>query len=237
MDIKAILFDKDGTLMQLDNFWIDVSARAAKELLSDLGREDIPVSEILEALGVHGGAADKDGLLCKGTYEQIGGAVHELLRAHGVCISKDEIIRMTLEAYENSAKNGDVAPICDNLREVLESLKNRGILLAVVTTDTAAITRRCLLELGIDDLFVKLYTDDGSMPPKPDPSYALDFSAKFGIKPENIIMVGDTMTDVRFAKNAGIFSVGVGGDSEVAREASVAIPDISHIGALVEELS
>ena len=237
MEIKAILFDKDGTLMDHDSFWIDVSVHAAKGLLSDLGREDIPVSEILEIIGVYGDVADKDGLLCKGTYGQIGAAVRSVLCAHGVRISVEEAVRLTVEAYENSAGKGEVIPICENLREVLENLKNRGIKLAVVTVDTPAITHACLEKLGIEDLFVKIYADDGKMTPKPDPACALDFSSQFGIPPENMLMVGDTMTDINFAKNSGIFSVGVGGNDEVSRAASAAISDISQIHELIEELS
>ena len=237
MDIKAILFDKDGTLMEHDIFWIDVSVCAAKKLLSGLGREDIPVSEILEAIGVHGDTADKNGLLCKGTYAQIGEAVHGVLTNHGVRISAEEATRLTLKAYENSAGEGKVVPICENLRGVLESLKNLGIKLAVVTVDTPSITHRCLEKLGIDDLFVKIYADDGILAPKPDPACARDFSARFGIPPENMLMVGDTMTDINFAKNAGIFSAAVGGDEEVSHSASAALSDISQIHALIEELS
>ena len=51
---------------------------------------------------------------------------------------------------------------------------------------------------------------------------------------ENIIMAGDTITDICFAKNAGIFSVCVG-KNELARQyADAAIPDVSHIFEVIK---
>lgn len=51
MDIQAIIFDKDGTLLDFDAFWIAVSVYAIKDMLKQLGRENIPVDEFLDVLG------------------------------------------------------------------------------------------------------------------------------------------------------------------------------------------
>ena len=47
-----------------------------EDVLRTLGREEIPVEEFLTAFGVHDGVTDIDGVLCKGTYEQLGQIVH-----------------------------------------------------------------------------------------------------------------------------------------------------------------
>lgn len=234
MNVHAIFFDKDGTLMKFDDFWIEVSVRALKTILSNTGREDIATDEFLEAFGVSEGTADTDGLLCKGTYEQIGMAVYKILKAYGVDIKPECAVEMTIEAYEKNADCGEVKPVCDNLADVLRKLKSNGIKLAVVTTDNYKITHKCLEKLGVGDLFTRVYTDDGKTPVKPNPQCVLDFSADFGISCENIIMAGDTITDICFAKNAGIFSVCVG-KNELARQyADAAIPDVSHIFEVIK---
>ena len=53
------------------------------------------------------------------------------------------------------------------------------------------------------------YTDDGLLPVKPQPDNAFDFCAYTGLPLQQVLMVGDTMTDVRFARNAGIRVVGL----------------------------
>lgn len=236
--MRAILFDKDGTLMKFDSFWVDVSRCAVREILRQLNREDIPSEEVLGALGIEGGTASIDGLVCKGTYGQIALAIGQILRKYGVEITDTDITEMTLSAYNNNDGSGKVEPVCENISEVLKKLKNGGKKLAVVTTDDPKITHKCLKELGIEDLFDRIYTDDGTNPVKPNPGCALEFLREFNIPAENALMVGDTMTDMRFAKNAGISAMGVGG-TEDSRErlkpyAVAVIPDISHLIDIIE---
>lgn len=92
MDVQAIIFDKDGTLMRFNSFWVEVSRCAAGAILQRLGREDIPVEKLLGVLGVVDDTADIDGLLCKGTYEQIGLVIGEVLRECGVDVSDSDIV-------------------------------------------------------------------------------------------------------------------------------------------------
>ena len=124
MDVQAIIFDKDGTLMKFDRFWVEVSRHAINDILRQLGREDIPMPKLLGALGVDGEISDIDGLLCKGTYEQIGLAIGGVLREYGTDIPETDIVKMTLLAYDKNADAGKVEPVCDNIRAVLEKLKN-----------------------------------------------------------------------------------------------------------------
>lgn len=195
--------------------------------------------KLLGALGVDGEISDIDGLLCKGTYEQIGLAIGGVLREYGTDIPETDIVKMTLLAYDKNADAGKVEPVCDNIRAVLEKLKNDGRKLAVVTTDNALITSKCLEKLGIADIFENVYTDNGQNPVKPDPWCANDFLSRYRIAQQNAVMVGDTMTDVRFARNAGISVIGVGEKAD-SRErlvpyADAVIPDISHLADILAE--
>ena len=79
MNADAIIFDKDGTLIDFDTFWVTVSVKAIEDILKKLGREDICVSEILSAFGIHAGVIDIEGVLCKGTYEQMGQILYNIL--------------------------------------------------------------------------------------------------------------------------------------------------------------
>ena len=239
MDAKAILFDKDGTLMKFDSFWVEVTCCAVRDILQQLNREDIPLNKLLEALGIVDGTANIDGLLCKGTYEQIALTIGQILREFGVDITDTDIVEMTLSAYNNNADAGIVEPTCENIRDVLENLKSSGKKLAVVTTDDLQITHKCLEKLGIEDMFDRMYTDDGRKPVKPNPECALKFLGEFCIPAQNAVMVGDTMTDILFARNAGISVVGVGVtlDSRKRLKSYVdaVIPDISHLIDVIEE--
>ncbi len=84
MKADAVIFDKDGTLIDFDSIWVPVSVKALEDILGELHREDIPVGEFLTAFGVHDGVTDINGVLCKGTYAQMGQIVHEILKTTAV---------------------------------------------------------------------------------------------------------------------------------------------------------
>ena len=168
MKIEAIIFDKDGTLLDFDAFWVPVTVAAVKKAAEALGVENAPVEAVLTDLGVRGGITDIDGILCKGTYAQIA----EACRKHFGKGSSEQVREAVLEGYNSSVSAGEVKPVCDHLPQVLMALKEQDIKLFVVTTDNRLITDTCLEKLGIADLFTDVFTDDGRFPTKPDPACA-----------------------------------------------------------------
>ena len=209
MIADAIIFDKDGTLIDFDAFWVTVSVKAIEDVLRWAGNGSVTVSDVLEAFGVSEGITDIEGVLCKGTYAELGHIFYKILKKHGTDIPCDEVTAALTAAYGINAGAGEVKPTSEALAQVLGELKRQGKRLAVVTTDNPEITSKCLCVLGIEELFDKVYTDDGKTPTKPDPYCVYDFCETFGIEKERVVMVGDTMTDMNFAKNAGISAIGV----------------------------
>ena len=236
--IRAVVFDKDGTLIDFDKFWVSVSERALADLLSSLGIAvpDSVIEEIMTAFGVTGGVTDIDGVLCRGTYRQMSDIVGEILSSHGFDIDREGLHSALLSAYGGATEAGVIAPTCEGLYEALSALCDMGLRLAVVTTDNEPITRKCLDKLGILPLFDKIYCDGGAMPTKPDPAAIHDFCLSLGIKPSEVLMVGDTMTDVRFARAAGASVVGVsknGKNRERLSSADKVICELSELPALL----
>ena len=233
MKADAMIFDKDGTLLDFDAFWVTVSIKAIEDVLAQLSRQDVPVGEVLEAFGVHNGETDMNSVLCKGTYEQLGGLFYEILSQYGCDESCEAVTKALIEAYNRNADAGDIKPTCPNLADVLKQLKAQNKKLAVVTTDNMQITRVCLDKLGILDLFDKIYTDDGIVPTKPDPYCVYDFCAFAGVSKDSVVMVGDTMTDMKFAKNAGIAAIGIAKNDAnkqiLAPHAYAVLTDPSHL--------
>ena len=233
MNVDAIIFDKDGTLIDFDAFWVTVSVKSIKDILKILDMTNIPVCEILAHLGVHNGVTDIDGVLCKGTYIQMGQIIYNILKKYGCNISCEETTKLVIDTYNKNADSGDIKPTCANLSEVLTTLKKQNKKLAVVTTDNQEITHKCLKTLGIEHIFDKIYTYDGKTPLKPAPYCANDFAEITGIKKERIVMVGDTITDTHFAKNAGIMMIGVAKNEKnkalLMPYTDVIISELSHL--------
>lgn len=238
MRADAIIFYKDGTLLDFEAFWVTVTQKALEDVLAHFKKPDVPVGEILELLGVSDGVVDTDGILRKGTYAQMGQIVYGVLQKYGCTAPLEEVESTVTKAYSKNSSCGEIKATCPNLAELLTLLKSRNKKLAVVTTDNKKITHKCLKALGIKKLFDKIYTDDGNTPTKPNPYCATDFCKSNAVKPENTVMVGDTVTDVEFARNAGI-SVVIIAENDTAKAAmaplaDAVIPTLSALSDIIE---
>ena len=106
--------------------------------------------------------------------------------------------------FENSVYEG--------LAETLESLKNEGYILAVVTSKPEEYAKRIADKFDFAKYFAGIYgaTMDGSLIRKADViRYALD---NLGVERENydqVVMVGDRNNDIYGAKENGIQVIGV----------------------------
>lgn len=242
MTVETIFFDKDGTLMEFDPFWISVTEYTIKDILSKY-KVDTNVDEdteaILSMLGVADNKTDVDAVLCKGTYAEIAEVIYGFLTEKGCNTELESFKASVMELYNKNMDKGKVVPTCENIRGVLEKLRDKGINLCVVTTDDEEITHECLKKLDIIDMFKYIYTDDGKVAPKPNPACMNEYCAETGIAKDRIVMVGDTATDIRFARNAGVSVVCVGNAenrSRLEKNADVAISNISYIDKAIEVL-
>ena len=87
--IKAIIFDKDGTLIDFDSFWITISTIAIKDILKELGCNDVSAENILSVLGVEDGITSIDGILCSSTYSKIGDNINyyiQIFQRHWIIV-------------------------------------------------------------------------------------------------------------------------------------------------------
>ena len=71
INVDAVIFDKGGTLLEFEAFWVAVSVKALEDSLQQLRVKKDLLLEIVEALGVHNGVTDINSVLCQGTYQQI----------------------------------------------------------------------------------------------------------------------------------------------------------------------
>ena len=238
MKKKGIIFDKDGTLIDFDSFWQEIAIAAVQSILNELNIDEKLFKGAMNAIGVIDGETDVDGVLCKGTYGDIGRELQAYFAKNNYVFSVEEVINVTIEAFHKNADKGLVVATCADICSTLIQLKQAGVKIAVVTSDDPFVTGKCLEALKIDKLFDIIYTDDGTHPNKPDPYCIMDFCERFGLKQEEVAMVGDSLTDVLFAKNAGVMSIGVaktkGNVEFLTGKADIVVPDISFVFEVIK---
>jgi phosphoglycolate phosphatase len=118
---------------------------------------------------------------------------------------EDEIFQKAypifLDLYaENTSKRSVLYP---GVREGLDWLKAQGIKMGCVTNKAAQFTIPLLKDLGIHDEFESIVCGDTLPEKKPHPMPLLHSAEFFGVKPENALMIGDSISDVKAARAAG----------------------------------
>ncbi len=112
--------------------------------------------------------------------------------------------------YLHSALSANREPLFEGALELIDELSRRdNFLMAIATGKPMAGTKRILKEHNIINYFSSLQTPDNNKS-KPNPQMIYSAMEKVGAKKENSLMIGDTVHDMHLAKNANVKSIAVG---------------------------
>lgn len=179
-NLKAILFDFDGTLFELKVDW-DRVRQELKELLNFPG----PVSDfkplrprIQELVG---------NLVGKGL------STYEVEKLEG--LAYDIISRHEIKGVEEGHPH-------DGAKEILQWLKSKGIKIVILTRNT----KDCVLPVIKKYRWPKpdlIIAREDVKKEKPDPEAGLLALTELQLKPSECLIVGDSLPDLELAKNLG----------------------------------
>ncbi|MBP3361157.1 MAG: HAD family hydrolase [Clostridia bacterium] len=235
MKIKGIIFDKDGTLFKFKDFWIPIAEKAAEFVIETLNAPECLKEEMLNEIGINEGI---NGVICYGTYDQIANGFARVLKKHR--IDCGDISDITMEGFHRYFNFGKIVPPCTNLENLFSRFKEKRLKIFLATTDDMFLTRKCLKKLGILEYFDDIYTDDGIHKCKPDPYYINLIVHNYNVKQDELVMVGDTMTDINFAHNGNIKAIGVASNeadkNTLKTDAEVVIDNISQLAEVLDEI-
>lgn len=95
------------------------------------------------------------------------------------------------------------------LPEALRELKSRGLLLTVCSNKDDRMARKVIRTIYGEGFFDEVIGMSEKYPGKPDPAMPLALCSGLRVRPEECVYVGDTNTDMKCGKAAGMFTVGV----------------------------
>ena len=202
-DIKGILFDKDGTLVDFHATWFAIGDMLALQAANG-DRER--ANDLLGAAGFDFAAHRfrADSIFAAGTNADV-----VTLWYPGIANGERQALIADFDRFtaENGAAKPVVLPGC---REALAQLHSAGLRLGVATNDSTAGAERTLLALGVAQMFTAAYGYDAVANPKPAPDTVHAFCDLTGLKPSQLAMVGDNRHDLEMAKAGGVgLAIGV----------------------------
>jgi phosphoglycolate phosphatase len=229
--MRAILFDKDGTLIDFHASWSSLYRQLALDLSGD--------AEKARTLLVSGGMDPESGQVSAGSvlaagntlditsawFPGLSGAEHEAM-----------VARIDRTFYENGITHSVPVP---GLADTLVALAAAGYAMGVATSDGTAATKAALEALGVAALLPRVYGYDSVPHPKPAPDMVIAFSAAVAVAPSDVIVVGDNTHDLHMARSAGAgLAVGVltgtGRREDLAPMADAVLASISELPGWLE---
>lgn len=184
MPAPTIVFDLDGTL-------IDTAPDLVDTLNVVFSRERLPPVAYETARNLIGGGARA--MILRG------------LEADGRTVTPAELDRLFAEFIEHyTAHIADRSRPFPGLIEALDELEAHGCRFAVCTNKLEGLSRLLLKALQLDRRFAVICGQDTFGIQKPDPEVLRRTIAAAGGSLQRAVMIGDSVTDIRAARGAGI---------------------------------
>ncbi|MCT4555517.1 MAG: HAD family hydrolase [Pelagimonas sp.] len=192
--IKAILFDKDGTLLKYEETWGPVNRKAA---LAAAGQDQDLANRLLAATGydLETGTVQVGSTLGAGNSQEIARAWAQL----GAVLSEQELVDM-LDRYFSDAMQ-DAVPV-QNIGGVTQAFHAQGYTLGVASSDSENAIHVFLASQGLSSFYDFVVGYNSGYGHKPDPGMLNAFCDQHSLDPAQVAMVGDNPQDMEMACRA-----------------------------------
>ncbi len=183
--LKGIIFDLDGTLLDT----IEDISNAVNTVLIEYGLTPYRIEDYKLFVG--------DGI------EQL---VERVLGKEIKREKFNEIFTKIKETYGNNW-NIKTKPY-PNILEMLDKLNTKNIKMAVISNKPHKFTMLTIEYYFGKKYFSSIYGASDNYPKKPDPFLAYKVLENFNLNQKDVAYLGDSNTDIIFAKNAGLLPFG-----------------------------
>jgi len=198
--IQLVVFDKDGTLIDFDTMWTPWVIELTRRLEAAAG---VDVADRIDAeLGFDRGSGRSiAGLpLAVLPMAELRAATVDVVEHAG--LSRGAAERAVDDAWFIPDPVREAHPLTD-LGGLFRSLRDRGIRVAVATSDDHTPTEATLRGLGVGDLVDVIVGADDGPARKPAPDAVLHICAELDVAPERTAVVGDSAADLEMGRAAG----------------------------------
>jgi phosphoglycolate phosphatase len=232
INIKAILFDKDGTLENSQTFLRELGIKRARLIDAQIPGISEP---LLMALGIQDNFLDPTGLMAVGSRQENEIAAAAYIAETGRSwFEAKEIARNAFEeANRYLPRTAESSPLFAGSLEMLKYFADAGVKLGIISADST-VGVKAFVERHRLTPYIQL-TMGSEFGTKPDPLLFIRACQALGIEPMHTLMVGDARGDIEMAKAAGAAgTIGICWESSKTDliEADVAIAQLDELKIL-----
>jgi len=184
LPVKAVVIDLDGTLLDTAEDLAD----AAEAMLVDMGMPAVSLAEIKTYIGNGVSRLVKRSL------------TRDMQAEPDAALFEAALARYEKHYGEHVSRKSTVFP---GVVEGLQALRAGGYRLACITNKAARFTHPLLKDTGLFEYFELILSGDTLAKKKPDPLPLLHACQVFGVQPDELLLIGDSLNDTQAARAAG----------------------------------
>lgn len=239
-DAELVIFDKDGTLIEFDAIWQSIYLAGTDAVAQTVENPTAVRAELHVAMGYDPITRrfSTHGPFATAANAKIGTVAAAVLYRHAqpplTWDDAEAVAERTMLAALAAPLDPTLLTPAADLPALFQSLQVAGVAVAVITSDERAQTVATLEMLGVSHLAGLVIASDDPYPKKPAPEAIWATCAHFGVPVEKTVMVGDSLTDMRMGRTAGVglcvaVLTGPGTRDDLAPHADVVLPSIGEI--------
>ena len=216
LDIEAVIFDKDGTLIDVHHYWSSmIKMRATlivKKWFSDVDSDKIQ-GDLIDAMGVDltSGKIKPNGPVGIKPRPFIVDVAAQIVRLNKKNVSNDEVEGIFLQVDQKTSDN--ILPLLKLLPYVmplLNSLHRCDAIIMLATTDITSRARLAMKALGIEHFFSEIIGGDAVKSTKPSPDLTSTVIKRCNVDKHKTVVIGDHPVDIQMGASAGAsYNIGV----------------------------
>ncbi|MEJ8475452.1 HAD family hydrolase [Roseibium algae] len=224
--IKAILFDKDGTLLDFDASWAGIN-----EALAQMASDGNPqfTDKLLRIAGMDplSKSTSAGSLFAAGNSQEIAEAWISAGAKFDQAQLASEIDKLCIEGMRSAV------PL-PGIPGALHALSKAGFKLGVASSDSEASIHAFLQATGLSGHFEFIVGYDSGHGPKPEPGMMTGFAAAIDLPVSAIAMIGDNTHDLIMAQAAsaglkiGVLS-GTGTEGDLSPLADIILESVAGL--------
>ena len=210
-DIRLILLDKDGTIIDIHHYWGSMLKERAQLIVnrwfSDSDSQAKIFNELIDAMGIEieSGRMKPEGPVGVKPRPFIVKVASEVVCKNGVNTEEEEIEKLFKEVDLQTAN--DILPflkVLPGINTFIKECHEQGLHLGVVTTDITERGRKALQALEMGNYFQYIIGGDQVKNPKPASDSVDIILEQSGIERDKTAVIGDHSVDILMGMNSGV---------------------------------
>jgi phosphoglycolate phosphatase len=238
MNVDLVIFDKDGTLIDVHYYWggmVELRAKMLSKKYVKPQQQAQATRELMSNMGIdlNSGKIKFTGPVGIKPREFIINTAYQTIKRYFYAITLEQVssVFKEIDVYSQTHLAQLVKPL-PGVETLLMTLKQKKIKISIATTDLTNRAKLAMDSIGLGHYFDNIAGADLVENAKPSPDLVHYLCEEMSIKVENTLVIGDSIVDLNMAEAAAVRFIGVKTglhSPEFLQRSQVLVDDLTQI--------